>query len=142
MTLLLDLGKGVIPVYIATAAGLDDATAAVIGLGAVFGHIFPIFAGFQGGKGVATTAGVFFVLSFAATLATVAVFLLVYGRSRIVSLASLSAAVALPLAMLTLNVATPVLFSAVVASCTVFATHRDNLRRLADGTEPGRRSRD
>lgn len=141
ITLVADVAKGAVPVFLARSALLDDRIVALVGLSTFFGHIFPIFARFRGGKGVATGAGVFLILSPAALGCAVAVFLIVVARFRIVSLASLSAGCALPLATALGGAFGPTRWAAVLVGVTLFGTHRDNLRRLADGTEPTIRSR-
>lgn len=106
---------------------------------AVAGHVYTAFAGFRGGKGVATTVGAWFALAPIATLIAAAVFALVLLLARRVSLASIAMSLALPFAVAA-TVAGPlegplVLFSA-LAAVLIIVRHRANLRRLAAGTEP------
>lgn len=109
----------------------------VYGLAAIAGHVASPYLGWRsGGKGVATGLGVFVALTPWATLAALAVWLLVFGLSRFVSLASLVAAVALPLAIVIVDgVRAPVLALSVIVGLFVFWTHRDNIDRLRHGQE-------
>ena len=140
-TLLLDIAKGAAPVVVARAldqpAGVEGAAA----LAAVLGHIFPVYLGFRGGKGVATAAGAFAALSPPALGGTALLFALTLAWRRIVSLASLVAALAFPPVYWLLGdgtrEASPVLLGTATAiSLLVLVKHRDNLRRLMQGCEP------
>ncbi|HXQ69191.1 MAG TPA: glycerol-3-phosphate 1-O-acyltransferase PlsY [Pyrinomonadaceae bacterium] len=132
LTLLLDAAKGAIVVVIATwmSEGWFVAAAAIA---VIVGHIFPVWLGFRGGKGVATAVGVFFVLAPFALLCAGIVFVAVVGLTRYVSLASLCAAASIPL-FLWLQKA-PLTAALVVALLIIFA-HRGNISRLMNGTEP------
>jgi glycerol-3-phosphate acyltransferase PlsY len=135
LTLLVDVAKGAIPVLIARRLDLSPAMLALVGLGAFYGHIFSVFSGLRGGKGVATAAGVFLILAPPALAGAALMFIAVAALSRLVSLASLSAALTLPVAVWLTVPRGPELWSAVVVAVTVVLTHRDNLRRLLAGTE-------
>ena len=141
--LALDVIKGMTAVAVpraldAPAAGVGSAAVAV-----VLGHVFPIFFGFRGGKGVATSAGALGMLAPAAMAAGLAVFLLVVLWKRYVSLGSIVTAVLFPLlAGLGARLGWPeyggpwlVLASSAIALLIVIK-HRNNLRRLRAGTEP------
>jgi glycerol-3-phosphate acyltransferase PlsY len=146
LTLLLDAMKGALAVLLARAlagAGFGVnwwvAAAAII---AVFGHCFPVWLGFRGGKGVATGVGVFLSLSPLALAGAGLVFLLVFGATRYVSLASITAAAALPLCVWLLSLFTqratsfaPVLTAALVSAALIIFMHRANIGRLLRGTE-------
>src|SRR5213083_2261075 len=98
LTLLLDAAKSATPVWLARHYFPDHAALQVLaGLGALAGHCFPVWLKFRGGKGVATAAGVFLILSPLATLGAVLLFLAIVGSWRYVSLGSISAATAMPL---------------------------------------------
>src|SRR6266849_1304533 len=98
LTLVLDAGKGAGAVLLAERLSNDSATWMMIGaFAALLGHCFPVWLKFQGGKGVATAAGMFFVLSPRACIVAAALFLLVVIFWRYVSLGSVSAAAAMPL---------------------------------------------
>lgn len=142
--LLLDVLKGwiasMLPVFFKLAgegtALLTDLQIAA-GIAAVLGHIFPVFAGFRGGKGVATICGVMLAIHPAVTLSCLGVFLIVLFISSYVSLASMSAGMAFPfLLMLVFTTPSVVLriFSVVVAAALLF-THRKNIKRLLRGKE-------
>jgi glycerol-3-phosphate acyltransferase PlsY len=141
-----DVGKGFAPVYFAPAYAPYGAVSGhwlmlVAGFFAVIGHMFSVFVGFSGGKGVATAAGAFLALSPLGLLASFLVFALVFAARRIVSLASICAAVVLPWAVLLLDKtgAAPShgsLFGASAAtSAVVLIKHRANIKRLLAGEE-------
>lgn len=150
LTLLLDTAKGVAAVYAGEwlAHGLASASAstsmtprdaaALAGLFALLGHVFPVWLRFKGGKGVATGFGVFAALLPMAALATVVVFAVIFALARYVSLASIVAAAALPLFALWLyrDGHTPLFLLALFLIPAVIVTkHHQNIRRLLSGTE-------
>lgn len=102
---------------------------------AVLGHSFSCFTRFKGGKGVATSAGGFVVLMPIVTLIALAVWLVTFYASRYVSLASILAAVAMPVAAFLLNAPTLVVILAGVIGAFVIFLHRANIKRLLNGTE-------
>jgi glycerol-3-phosphate acyltransferase PlsY len=130
----MDALKGALPVW--TAGMLMDGSSGWIqasGIAAVAGHVFPVWTGFRGGKGVATGIGALAVLSPMTALIVIGGWSLVLAASRYVSLASVTAAAALPL----VSALTPTprhLFASVVAAI-VIVRHRENLVRLRRGTE-------
>ncbi len=136
-TLLLDAAKGAAAVLIAGAlTGGEGTTVFFAGLAAVLGHIFPVYLRFRGGKGVATCLGVFLVLSPLALLPTVVVFVTVALVSRTVSLGSISAALAFPLAVWWLDpVTVPQLAAVLGCSAAVVWSHRSNIARILQGRE-------
>lgn len=141
-TLLLDAAKGAGAVLLAEKLSNDSATWMMIAAFAVLlGHSFPILLKFKGGKGVATAAGIFLILSPLACLAAVILFILVVIFWRYVSLGSVSAAAAMPLLIYFLwapHHAPPpsVTFGAVAAALLIIYKHRGNLQRLLEGAEP------
>lgn len=142
LTLLLDLGKGLLAVLLAKhfAPGLPGSPSDLMveaAVAAVVGHVFPVWLGFRGGKGVATALGVFLALSPRVALSAVVVFLLVVALSRIVSLASIVAAAALPVFALLLSPdRSPVYLGGVFfIALLVIVKHRANIQRLMAGTE-------
>ena len=137
-TLLLDIGKGFLPVILGRKIlFLTPAWTIAVGLTAVIGHTFPIFLRFKGGKGVATGFGVLIGLSPLTALYIFGVWLVVFAMSRIVSLSSLSAAVALPILIWHLtNQEVAYLGFSCLVTFLVFLTHRTNIRRLLSGKEP------
>jgi glycerol-3-phosphate acyltransferase PlsY len=134
---IFDLLKGAVPVlFFAPLAGGGDRTALLLGLAAVVGHVFSVFAGFKGGKGVATGAGVVLGLAPWAFLAALVTWIVLVKASGYVSLASLGAALMLPPAVYVLHPERrPLiwLFAGLAGAIVVF--HRANIRRLLAGTE-------
>ena len=141
-TLVLDAAKGAGAVLLAERLSNDSATwMMVAAFAALLGHCFPVWLKFKGGKGVATAAGIFLVLSPLACLAAVVVFLLVVIFWRYVSLGSVSAAAAMPLLIYFLwapRHAPPpaITFGVVAIALLIIYKHRGNLRRLLEGAEP------
>jgi glycerol-3-phosphate acyltransferase PlsY len=134
LTLGLDAAKGVAAVLIAAwAIGPDAAQAA--GLAAFLGHLFPVFLGFAGGKGVATFLGVTLALSFPVGAAACATWAAVAGYLRISSAAALAAAALAPLWAWAWDARALIGVLAVMA-VLIFWTHRGNIARLIAGTEP------
>jgi glycerol-3-phosphate acyltransferase PlsY len=143
-TLLLDAVKGWVPVFVirhwGAQWGLDDGVAAVAGVAAFLGHLYPVFFGFQGGKGVATAAGVLVGIAPWLGLATGATWLIIAVFFRYSSLSSLVAAFFAPAYYLIGGgIAWPLSRTALVAiivmSLLLIWRHRENIRRLAAGTE-------
>ena len=135
-----DFIKGALPVLIAKWFNMEEAVQVLAGIAAIGGHMVPVFLLFRGGKGVATSAGVFFTLAPMAATASLFVFLVVFSLVRIVSVASISGAVALLAAGLVQY------FSDLLGLWTLLAIgwvcllviwrHRANIERLRQGTEP------
>ncbi len=144
LTLLLDALKGWLPVAMVLAwgpeQGLGPEVAALAGLAAFLGHLYPVFFGFAGGKGVATAVGVVIGVNGLLALATVLTFAIVVYFSRYVSLASMVAAVFAPVFYLFGDgvawqaSAAEVLSLAIMALLLVWR-HRENINRLLAGTE-------
>ena len=132
-TLLLDLAKGLLAVWLAWRWFPE--TAGFAALGAVVGHCFPVWLRFKGGKGVATTMGVTLGLAWPIGAIYAGVWLVMLGVTRISSLAGMTAAVAAPVAALMLGKPelAPVLAAIAVL---VLILHRANIGRLFAGTEP------
>jgi len=144
-TLILDMLKGTLPVWwiprlpIASAfpGGVENCALAV-GFAAVAGHIWTFLAGFKGGKGVATSAGVLLALAPAAFAVFAAVFVATLAITHYVSLGSVLGAVAFTIALAFTargGVATPTFVFGFLVAALVIVRHRDNLRRLARGEE-------
>ncbi|HET7151731.1 MAG TPA: glycerol-3-phosphate 1-O-acyltransferase PlsY [Candidatus Acidoferrum sp.] len=142
LTLLLDLAKGSGAVLLAERISNESAAwMMVAAFAALIGHCFPVWLKFKGGKGVATAAGVFLVLSPLACLVAVVLFLLVVIFWRYVSLGSIAAAAAMPLLMYFLwapHHAPPlaVTLGTLAVALLVIYKHRGNLQRLIGGVEP------
>ena len=133
-TLLLDGGKGAVAVLAARWALGPDA-AQVAGLFAFLGHLFPVWLGFRGGKGVATFLGTLLALAFPAGLAACATWLATAAAFRISSLAALVAALSAP-AWLWLFGRGDAVALAVLLAALVWLRHGANIRRLIAGAEP------
>jgi glycerol-3-phosphate acyltransferase PlsY len=135
LTLLLDAAKGAAAVYLAVWLGGGDAWQAAGAVSAIAGHVFTIFLGFKGGKGVATGFGAFLALTPMAVSTTMIVFFLTALLSRYVSLASVLATAAYPLWVLLYHEPALVFWAALAGSALIIAKHRENIRRLLSGTE-------
>lgn len=135
-TLVGDLLKGLIPTLVAFLWLESPWAIGLVGLAAIVGHMYPVFAGFHGGKGVATTLGVFMPLAPGPLLIAFLVWLVVVAIRRQVSLGSLAAAAVLPLAALLWGFPMAYILYAVVAAALIWYRHRDNIQRLLGGIEP------
>lgn len=135
--MLFDVLKGWFPTWYFplwdTAAAWEWALA--YGAAAIVGHVFPVYTGFRGGKGVATASGVFLALAPAAVLTALVAWLAVLGIFRMVSLASITAAVALVAMLLALETRPPVVWLGVAIAAFVVHAHRSNIRRILRGEE-------
>jgi len=110
---------------------------AACGVAALAGHLFPVYLGFKGGKGVATGGGVVFALSWIAGSAAVGLWVVVFLATRYVSLASVSAALSLPVAQAVIAPGASVRLALFVGiAATVVWRHVGNLRRVLRGEEP------
>ena len=132
---LLDIAKGAAAALLARWLA-DDLIAVLAGLAAMAGHWRPLYLGFgRGGKAVATLGGVGLALAPLPTLAAVGVWIVVFLATRYASLASIAAALFLPLFSLLFEVSVPVLVFTCAAALAVLVLHRTNIRRLRAGTE-------
>ena len=135
ITLLGDALKGLVPVVIADALSASPDILAAVGLAAFLGHLYPVFFGFKGGKGVATALGVLSGFSVWVGLAVLATWLLTAFLFRISSLAALTAATLAPLYVWLLR-ESPVLSGAALAmALLLISRHRGNIERLLRGEE-------
>jgi glycerol-3-phosphate acyltransferase PlsY len=140
MTLGGDLLKGAIPVLVGVFwLGVSDwkgeVLVSLIALSAFAGHLFPLFLGFKGGKGVATAAGCFLIISPIVFLVCVMVYVLVLCWWGYSSTGSLSAAAILPVAVWVATNSVPLTGCALIMAVIIFVRHADNIRRLLKGTE-------
>jgi glycerol-3-phosphate acyltransferase PlsY len=141
LTLLLDAGKGYLAVWIAARVGGNVRWMMMAALLALIGHMFPVWLGFHGGKGVATGVGVFLPICWQAVAISFVVWLLVIVFWRYVSLGSISAAAALPV-LIYLLYAPPhappraVIVGSLLAMALIIVRHKANIIHLIDGTEP------
>jgi acyl phosphate:glycerol-3-phosphate acyltransferase len=135
MTLIGDALKGAIPVIVARSAGCPVATVAWTALAAFVGSICSVFLGFRGGKGVACALGIWLAISPMVILVAIAVFGIVFAISRIMSLASIGAAIALPPTVAGLGLPHHYLLLAILMTALVLLRHRENIQRLSRGEE-------
>ena len=144
VTLLLDAAKGWLPValvqWYGKRYGLESGTVALAALGAFLGHLYPVYFRFQGGKGVATAAGVLLGVHWALGLATLATWIIIAFFFRYSSLAALVAAVFAPVYYvfgdgLAWYMDGAVLFAISLMSLLLIYRHAENIGRLARGTE-------
>lgn len=145
--MLVDVFKGFVATFWVARLAFDATTAApelvqiLMGLSAIIGHIWTIFAGFRGGKGVGTAAGMLLALYPLALLICLAVFAAVLFTSRIVSLSSMIASVTLPVVLtlfkylMHIDVAPALYYFSFLAAALIVFTHRSNIKRLLQGTE-------
>jgi glycerol-3-phosphate acyltransferase PlsY len=132
-TLLLDAGKGALVVYLGTSL-FDNFTVNFMALAVFIGHLFPIWQKFKGGKGVATLFGITLVISFSAGLLTCFTWLLVAMVFRKSSLSALIGALFIPLWLWVFNEPDFIVVFTLL-NLFVFIKHRENIKRLIDGTE-------
>ena len=139
LTLLLDAVKGVVAVliarFLAERLGYGDGVVALAGLAAFLGHLYPIFFRFQGGKGVATAAGVLLALNWMVGLACLGAWLLVAVLTRYSSLAALVTALLAPVLFHFMHGDSQVVGAVAVMSALLIWRHRSNITKLLNGTE-------
>ena len=140
LTLLCDCLKGLLPMWLAShflgdGGGRSEILIALTGVMAVVGHMFPVYLGFRGGKGVATGLGVFLFLSPPTIVACLAVFLLAVRFSGFVSVGSLLASAAAPLVLLLLGASTAAVIAALFIAALIWIKHHENIARLRRGEE-------
>jgi glycerol-3-phosphate acyltransferase PlsY len=142
--LLIDLGKGwlaaMLPVFLHLAdhgSALLTNLQITVGIIAIIGHIFPLFAGFRGGKGVATVFGVFLALQPLLTICCIGVFLVVLFLTGIVSVSSMGAGIAFPVFLFLFFDTPSILFKifAILVGIALLVTHRKNIGRIWRGEE-------
>jgi glycerol-3-phosphate acyltransferase PlsY len=134
-TLAGDMLKGLIPVLIARALNADIMTQSLVALAAFLGHLFPVFFGFRGGKGVATALGVLLGLHWTVGLLTITTWLVVAYIFKISSLAALVAILITPLYIWWLKPEWSLLAAMIFMAILLFWRHRSNIKNLLDGTE-------
>jgi glycerol-3-phosphate acyltransferase PlsY len=133
---LLDVAKGLAAVLLVRLFTSDPRWAAAAGFAAILGHVFPVFYGFRGGKGVATAVGAFLALSPLAVLVSLALFIAIVAATRYVSLGSVVAfAVLPPIAGLLFHAPRAVVTAAGMTALLILLKHLPNLKRLARGEE-------
>jgi acyl phosphate:glycerol-3-phosphate acyltransferase len=135
LTLLGDCAKGIVAVALAQWWGSSSLVSAAVALSAVLGHVFPLYHGFRGGKGMATALGVLLPMLPLPLLGGCAVWLAVVAMWRYVSAGSILAAVAVPVLAAILAYPPPMTGAAVGISLLVLYRHRSNMQRLLQGRE-------
>lgn len=131
----VDVAKGFLPVFLGIRIFHDPALAALCGLLAAFGHCFPFSIGFKGGKGMATSMGVYAALAWPPFFASLALFVVTVAVSRFVSLGSVLAAASFPFFLLLLHGPRSAFVWSLAIAVLVIFKHKDNIGRLAGGTE-------
>ena len=135
LTVLLDGGKGFVATFFAYRVGGPE-FAAVAAIAVIVGHMFPVWLGFRGGKGVATRLGLVLGLAWLPFVICAAVWLVVAGLTRFSSLAGMACAVAAPIAIWLVTKDALYTQATIVTAALVVLRHHANIRRLLKGTEP------
>jgi len=142
LTLIGDVLKGAIPVWIAMRWGLTEQWGlpaeywiSIVGLSPFLGHVYPIFLGFKGGKGVATALGFYLFISISAVLIELLVFVGIVWKWRYVSLASIICATTIPILIALLGDSRAYSILGVVIAGFILYRHQSNISRLLQGTE-------
>ena len=136
MTLIGDVLKGAIPVVIATQLDVSSRWTAIAGLSAILGHVFPIFLGFKGGKGVATALGTYVIVSPIAVLIEFLVFAGLVWKWRYISLGSIICAATIPILIAFFRSDSQAYFIvSVIIAALILYRHQTNMMRLFQGTE-------
>ncbi|MGI6037998.1 MAG: glycerol-3-phosphate 1-O-acyltransferase PlsY [Limnochordia bacterium] len=135
MTLVLDVGKGVVAVLLAARYGSAPWIPALAGVFAIIGHIWPVFLGFRGGRGVATAFGVVLALMPMVALFIAVVWLFLVFVTRYISVGSIGAAASLPVGAWLLGESTQMIIISALLGILVIWRHRPNMQRLLAGEE-------
>ncbi|MGD0230813.1 MAG: glycerol-3-phosphate 1-O-acyltransferase PlsY [Syntrophorhabdales bacterium] len=135
VTLLCDILKGFMPTWLAIHYGQPEGVVAAVSFAAFAGHLFPLYLTFKGGKGVATALGVFLAMSPLAVLIAFIVFSGVLFMTRYVSLGSLAGSALMPLILLWLDAPPGYVIISAIMAVFIFLRHKDNMKRLCQGTE-------
>lgn len=135
ITLFGDVLKGLLPVLVAKMLTASSSTIALVGISAFLGHLYPLYFGFKGGKGVATAAGVFTGISGVVTPILIGIWLTTAFVFRYSSLAALVATISAPLLVWLLVPGFPFFIMACLIAAFLFWRHRENIARLIRGEE-------
>ncbi len=135
VTLVGDLIKGLLPVLLARLLGAEPAVLALVGLAAFLGHIYPVWFGFRGGKGVATALGVLLGLHWPTALVALLTWIAMAALFRISSLAAVTAAAVTPVALFLLKADTATSIAGAAMAILLLLRHRSNIQRLIRGEE-------
>ncbi len=133
--IFVDILKGFLPVFLALKLFPDKKFALLCGFLAVLGHCFPVYIKLKGGKGVATSVGVYLVLAFKPLLIGIGVFLIVIALTRYVSLGSIMAMLSLPLSIYFIQSSQEVAILGIAIFLLIVIKHGRNIRRLVNGNE-------
>lgn len=133
--LLVDFLKGFLPVFLALNFFQDKPFSLACGFLAVLGHCFPVYIKFRGGKGIATAFGAYAVLAFKPFLLCLAIFLLVVGASRYISLGSLLATLSYPILIFLFKGEVEIAYMSFALFFLIMLMHRENIENLAKGKE-------
>jgi len=136
ITLLGDAAKGLLPVAAAASLGAPALWIGLTAIAAVLGHLFPVFFQFRGGKGVATSYGAIFGISWLTGLLVIASWLAISLAFRYSSLAALTSMLLLPLYLWITTRSIELVICGIVVGVLIFWRHRANISRLLDRTEP------
>ena len=131
----VDILKGFLPVFLALKLFPDKRFALLCGFLAVLGHCFPLYIKLKGGKGVATSVGVYLVLAFKPLLIGIGVFLIIIALTRYVSLGSIMAMLSLPLSIYFIQGNQEAAILSIAIFLLIVIRHGGNIRRLVDGNE-------
>jgi len=135
LTYLLDAGKGYLAVLMAGWLGGGIEWQAAAAFAAIAGHIFSVWLGFKGGKGVSTGCGAYLALSPAALLTTLVIFVIIAALTKYVSAASIAATAIFPALAYLYREPVPVILWGGLGASLIIARHHQNIRRLLSGTE-------
>ena len=135
ITLFGDMLKGLLPVLLGRVAGVDDSVLAAIAMAAFLGHLYPLFFGFHGGKGVATALGVLLGISWPVAIALLLTWLVMAKIFKISSLSALTAAVLSPIYMWLIEPGSIFISLNIAITLLLLWRHRTNIQRLLAGTE-------
>jgi glycerol-3-phosphate acyltransferase PlsY len=136
LTLVGDMLKGAIPIWLAIMWGISDLWIAIVGLSPIIGHIFPIFLGFKGGKGVATALGIYLVISPIAVLIEFFLFAFIVWKWRIIALGSITCATTIPILIAFFRSDSKAYFIlSVIIAALILYRHQSNIARIIQGTE-------
>lgn len=133
--LVFDILKGLLPVIMISHVGAWEHLPLACGVAAILGHSFSVFLRFRGGKGVATSAGVFLGLAPLPMLAATSTFAVVVASSRMVSAGSIAAAVVLAASVFFVPLSTPIRCATVLVALLIIVKHRGNIQRIMQGVE-------
>ena len=135
LVLLGDMLKGVVPLLIARIFEVEDHILAAVGLAAFLGHLYPVYFGFHGGKGVATSLGILIGMAWPVAVAVLATWLFMTKVFRISSLSAITAAIAAPIYAWLLTDSVPLFVMICVISTMLLWRHRSNIQRIFNGAE-------